>query len=136
MKIFFSRQFVVFVVAGSFAALVNFLSRFIYSLFLDFSYAVTLAYATGMVVAFILFKLFVFKPSHNSINKSISLFFLVNIISFSQTYAVSMVLVYHVLPDLGVHVFDKATGSGIGIVVPVITSFIGHKYFTFKEKNA
>jgi len=136
MKIFFSRQFIVFVIAGSFAALVNFLSRFVYSIFFDFPYAVALAYATGMIVAFILFKVFVFKLSTNSMNKSILLFILVNIISFLQTFAVSMVLVYQVLPDLGVHLFDKAIGSGIGIIVPVITSFIGHKYFTFKEKTA
>jgi putative flippase GtrA len=36
------------------------------------------------------------------------------------------------LPDFGVHQFDKAIASAVGISVPVFTSFIAHKYITFR----
>jgi putative flippase GtrA len=55
---FFSKQFLVFLATGGIAALINFLSRILYSNWLDFSLAVFLAYITGMITAFILAKKF------------------------------------------------------------------------------
>ena len=133
MRIFFSRQFIVFIVTGGFAAAVNFGSRFFYNTFVDFPMAVTLAYLTGMVTAFILAKLFVFQSSSHSMAKSAALFAMVNVFAFAQTWIVSMVLAYHLLPAMGIHEFDKAIASAVGISIPVFTSFIAHKYITFRE---
>ena len=133
MRMFFSRQFITFILTGGFAAAVNFGSRFLYNIFVDFPVAVTLAYLTGMVTAFILAKLFVFQSSSHSIGKSAALFAMVNVVAFAQTWAVSMVLAYHLLPAMGIHNFDKAIASAVGISIPVFTSFIAHKYITFRE---
>ena len=132
MRIFFSRQFIMFILTGGLAAAVNFASRFLYNTFVDFPMAVTFAYLTGMVTAFILAKLFVFHNSSHSTAKSAALFTLVNVFAFAQTWIVSIGLAYHVLPDFGVHQFDKAIASAVGISVPVFTSFIAHKYITFR----
>lgn len=133
MRIFFSRQFMVFILTGGFAAAINFGSRFFYNTFVGFSAAVTLAYFTGMVTAFILAKLFVFQISSHSTAKSAALFALVNVFAFAQTWIVSMVLAYHLLPAMGIEEFDKAIASAVGISIPVFTSFIAHKYITFRE---
>ncbi|MBU2741636.1 GtrA family protein [Acidithiobacillus albertensis] len=133
MQIFLSRQFLTFILTGGFAAAVNFGSRFIYNIFVDFPMAVTLAYLTGMVTAFVLFRIFVFQMSSHSTSKSAVIFVTVNAFSFAQAWGVSMALAYHLLPAMGIYQYDKAIASAVGISVPVFTSFIAHKYFTFRE---
>jgi len=70
IKQFLSHQFLLFLITGGTAAAVNFFSRILYSLWLPFSVAVVLAYLTGMITAFILAKLFVFKNSQQSMQRS------------------------------------------------------------------
>lgn len=94
---------------------------------------VTLAYLTGMVTAFVLFRIFVFQKSSHSTSKSVVILVTVNSFSFAQTWGVSMILAYHLLPAVNIHQYDKAIASAVGICVPVFTSFIAHKYFTFRE---
>lgn len=133
MRIFVSRQFFTFLLTGGVAAVVNFVSRVLYNHFVGFSAAVTLAYLTGMVTAFVLAKLFVFEGSSHSTLKSAILFTVVNVFAFAQTWIISMALAYHVLPEFGVHQFDKAIASAVGISVPVFSSFVAHKYISFRQ---
>jgi len=60
---FLSKEFIGFLVTGGIAAVVNFLSRIFYNQYCSFSSAVIFAYLTGMVTAFVLAKIFVFKQS-------------------------------------------------------------------------
>ena len=60
---FRSRQFLVFLLTGGIAAAVNFGSRILYNQWMGFSAAIVLAYITGMVTAFVLARLFVFRAS-------------------------------------------------------------------------
>ncbi len=133
MRVFLSRQFAMFLFTGGIAAGVNFTSRFVYNTFVDFPAAVTLAYLTGMVTAYVLAKVFVFKAASHSAARSATLFALVNVVAFAQTWVVSMFLAYHLLPAMGYHQFDKAIASAVGIAIPVFTSFIAHKYISFRE---
>lgn len=133
MRIFVSRQFFTFLLTGGIAAAVNFASRILYNRLVGFSAAVTFAYLTGMVTAFILAKFFVFQESSHSTFKSAVLFTAVNIFAFSQTWIVSIVLAYHILPALGVQEFNRDIASLVGITVPVFTSFLAHKYISFRQ---
>lgn len=92
-----------------------------------------MAYLTGMVTAFIRFRFFVFRKVSHSTSKSVVIFATVNALSFSQAWGVSMVLAYHLLPAMGIHQYDEAIASAVGISIPVFTSFIAHKYITFRE---
>ena len=65
-----SRQFMMFLLVGGVAALANFLSRILYSHWLDFTPAIVLAYITGMVTAFVLSRMFVFKESTRPLHHS------------------------------------------------------------------
>ena len=129
---FMSRQFLFFLLTGGTAAVVNFGSRILYSTWLDFSSAVIIAYVTGMITAFVLAKLFVFKESNQSVHRSAMFFILVNIVAVAQTWAISMVLAYYFFPWLGVTSLVQEISHGIGVVVPVFTSYIGHKRWSFR----
>lgn len=132
IKQFFSHQFLLFLLTGGTAAAVNFGSRILYSVWLSFSYAVILAYLTGMVTAFVLAKLFVFKMSQQSMQRSAVLFALVNLVAVAQTWGISMLLLYVVFPAWGFTYYAAECAHAVGVVVPVFTSYLGHKRWSFK----
>jgi putative flippase GtrA len=132
IKQFKSREFVAFLITGGLAAAVNFGSRIVYNIWLDFSSAIILAYLTGMITAFVLAKVFVFKQSQQTLQKSAFYFILVNVVAIAQTWAISIGLAYYVLPMLGIHHFVTEIAHGIGVAAPVFTSYLGHKHFTFR----
>ena len=131
---FKSKQFISFLFAGGFAAVVNFGSRFFYNEFVSFGNAVILAYITGMITAFVLTKLFVFDKSAHSTKKEFFYFTLVNIVAIIQTYIISVGFSQHLFPNIGFGFYPEAVAHAIGVVFPVFTSFIGHKYFSFRRE--
>jgi len=131
---FKSQQFISFLFAGGFAAVVNFGSRFIYNEFMSFGNAVILAYITGMITAFVLTKQFVFEKSSHSSKKEFFYFTLVNIVAIVQTYIISVGLVSYIFPSIGFNFHSEVIAHAIGIVFPVFTSFFGHKYLSFRRK--
>lgn len=133
IKHFMSKQFMVFLVTGGIAALVNFGSRFVYSLWFEFPVAIVLAYITGMITAFVLAKCFVFKNSTRPIHHSAFIFVLVNVAAVAQTLIISLVLADYVLPYFEVIKYRLAVSHGIGVLFPVFTSYLGHKRFSFGE---
>lgn len=132
MSQFLSRQFLTFLVTGGTAATVNFGSRLLYNRWLDYSTSVIVAYITGMVTAFTLARLFVFKESEQSVPKSAFFFVLVNLVAVAQTWAISMGLAYWLLPAMGVTRGAPEIAHAVGIVVPVFTSYLGHKRWSFR----
>lgn len=132
MKVFWSSEFGRFLFAGGIAALANFFSRIFYSQFLSFSSAIVIAYMTGMVTAYVLNRLFVFEKGQHSTGKEMVYFTLVNLFAVLQTWGVSMVLYRYFLED-SLELYAKEVAHLFGVVVPVFTSFIGHKYLTFRK---
>jgi putative flippase GtrA len=131
-KTFMSREFLVFLLTGGFAAAVNWGSRIVYNLWMPYSAAIAVAYVTGMITAFILAKLFVFKKSTQSTGKSVLFFTIVNLVAVLQTWAVSVGLAYYLFPRLGLNWHDRDIAHLIGVAVPVFTSYVGHKKLSFK----
>ncbi len=131
-KPFWSQQFLFFVLTGGIAATINFCSRIIYNQYLSFSWSVILAYITGMITAFILAKLFVFKQSQQPISRSAIFFVLVNLVAILQTWVISMGLAYYILPWLGISWFAQDIAHGVGVATPLFTSYFGHKRWSFR----
>ena len=129
---FLSKQFLIFLLTGGTAAVVNFGSRILYSMWLDFSLAVIIAYITGMITAFVLAKLFVFKESQQTLKGSAVFFTLVNLVAIFQTWAISVGLAFYLLPWLGVSSFIPEIAHATGVIVPVFTSYLGHKRWSFQ----
>lgn len=130
---FMSRQFVVFLVTGGIAAGVNFGSRILLNQWMSFSSAVVLAYLCGMVTAFVLARLFVFRDSTQSVRRSAGFFVLVNIVAIAQTWGISLWLLHVALPWVGVTRFVPEIAHAVGVVVPVFTSYLGHKRWSFRS---
>lgn len=121
-----------FLATGGTAAVVNFGSRIAYNQWVSFSVAIVLAYLTGMVTAFVLARWLVFQQSQQSFGRSALLFAVVNVLAVLQTWLVSMGLVIYALPHMGLTRWVAETAHAVGVVVPVFTSYLGHKHFTFR----
>lgn len=129
---FKSREFLVFLLTGGLAAAVNFGSRILFSQWMGYSAAIVLAYLVGMATAFVLARRFVFKQGTQALHHSAMYFVLVNVVAVLQTWAVSVGLAFHVLPALGVTRFAAEIAHAVGVVVPVFTSYLGHKHLSFR----
>ena len=130
---FASRQFLLFIFTGGIAAAVNFGSRILYNLWTDFSSAIVLAYLTGMVTAYVLARIFVFKQTSLSLGRSALMFVLVNVVAVGQTWVVSLLLADHFFPWMGMKTNVREFAHGVGVLLPVFTSYLGHKRFSFSK---
>ena len=132
IRAFMSRQFLAFLVTGGAAAAVTFFTRILYNHAMPFSAAVVCSYVTGMITAFVLNRMFVFRESSQPTHHAAGFFVLVNLVAIAQTWAVSVGMLHYVLPYFGVTAYAREIAHAVGIVVPVFTSFLGHKHFSFR----
>jgi putative flippase GtrA len=126
------RRFGLFLALGGVAAAVNWLSRFAFAQAMPFWAAVIAAYATGMVVAFVLFRRFVFPGSPKPIKQQVAAFCVVNAAGLLQTWLIAMALVGWALPAIGFAWHPEAVGHALAIAAPVATSWIAHRRYTFR----
>jgi putative flippase GtrA len=121
---------------GGLAAAVNWGSRFAWSRIMPFSAAVVVAYMTGMLVAFLLFRAYVFPGSVTPLRQQVRNFVLVNLLGIAQTWIIAMLLVDKLFPAIGFKLYPEAIGHGLAIAAPVVTSWFGHRRFTFAQHKA
>jgi putative flippase GtrA len=128
-----NKQFVLFVAAGGVAACVNFFSRMLLSHWLAYSAAIIIAYLLGMITAFVLNRLLVFKRVSHSMLHQLFWFTVVNMVAMLQTLGISLLLAEWMFPRIGFAWHPESVAHAFGVVIPVITSFVGHKYLSFKS---
>ena len=121
-----------YLVSGGLAAAANFGSRFVFSRWLPYEAAIIGAYGVGMVTAFVLMRRFAFQPATTSTRSQLLGFCLVNLAAVLQTVAVSSLLDRLVLPALAVPGNHEAISHAVGVIVPVFTSWFGHRYLSFR----
>jgi putative flippase GtrA len=56
----------------------------------------------------------------------------VNLVAVAQTWLISLGLAHYVFPAIGITLFANEMAHAVGIVVPVFTSYLGHKRWSFK----
>lgn len=132
----FDRQFTLFVLAGGTAAAANFASRIAFSNIMSYAPSISLAYCVGMLTAFTLNRAFVFTDAGNSLHKQVMWFLLVNAMALMQTLLISLFLAKYALPWLGMTFHPEAVAHAIGVAVPVVTSYFGHKHFSFRKNSS
>lgn len=125
-------QFLRFLIAGGIAAGANFLSRFVLSIFFTYGFAVFFAYLVGMLVAFVLMRGHVFDADNGPLEPQVFKFIGVNVLAVLQTLGVSLLLARWVLPSAGIIDHAEALAHFVGVLVPVVTSYFGHKFLTFR----
>lgn len=94
--------------------------------------AVVLAYCTGMTVAFVLAKLFVFKSGENETKRAAMIFIFVNLLGVVQTWIVTMGMALYLLPAFKLTWRVEEVAHLLGVLSPVFTSYLGHKYWSFR----
>lgn len=125
-------RFARFLLAGGIAAAANVLSRMAFSLVMPLAPAVVLAYCVGMLVAFLLMRAHVFEPSASRVTRQAAFFIAVNVAAVLQTLVVTLVLARWVLPAIGVRHAVDTIAHVIGVCVPILSSYIGHKHLSFR----
>ena len=125
-------RFIRFLVTGGLAAGTNILSRALLDRLVIYEIGVALAYLIGMTTAFILARLFVFDGRNGEVRGQYMRFALVNVFAFAQVWLVSIGLDRFVFPALGWTWHTANLAHAIGVISPVVTSYIGHQKFSFR----
>ena len=120
-----------FLLVGGAAALVNILSRIAFSLSMPYTAAIVIAYVCGMTTAYVLNKLFVFAPSGRAVHEEYLRFTIVNMVALAQVWLVSVGLAFYIFPWLGFNWHAETVAHVIGVAVPTVTSYFGHRHFSF-----
>jgi putative flippase GtrA len=128
------REFTYFLLAGGVAALVNLGSRILFSSVMRFEIAVIVAYLCGMTTAYVLSRTFVFERSARAVHDEYVRFSLVNLVAAVQVWVVSVGLADMVFPPLHFTWHPETVAHVIGVTIPVFTSYVGHKHFSFARK--
>ena len=129
-------EFLRFLVTGGIAAFVNLASRYGLNLFMSFEVAVVIAYLVGMATAYILARLFVFQASGRSVASEFRRFVLVNIVALAIVWLVSVGLARLLFPAIGFTWHADDVSHLIGVLAPVVTSYFGHRLYTFARRTA
>jgi putative flippase GtrA len=127
--------FLKFLLTGGISALVNIGSRALLSLALPFEVSVLAAYLIGMVVAFMLMRAFVFARSGQAPASEFVRFGIVNAVGLALVWLVSVALAGWLFPAVGFTWHAEFVAHTIGVLSPVVTSYFGHKLFSFRPVN-
>lgn len=125
-----------FLIAGALSVPVNMAARVLLSQFLSFDLAVVGAHLCGMLTAYTLNKLFVFDESGRHVHSEFLRFALVNLVSVAQTWVVSITMLNLVLPTFGVTSHTELISHFTGLASTAITSYFGHKIYSFAKVQA
>lgn len=127
-------RFVKFLATGGIAALVNLLSRYALNYLMPFEAAVVVAYLLGMTTAYLLARRFVFDASGRSVASEVRRFVLVNIVALCFVWAISVGLARIVFPAIAFTWHPDDIAHLVGVLAPAVTSYIGHRFYTFARK--
>ncbi len=94
--------------------------------------SIVLAYLVGMTIAFILMRQHVFDARDRALGPQITKFASINLLAALQTLIISLLLARWVLPAFGVAEHAEAIAHFVGVLVPVVTSYFGHRMLTFR----
>ncbi len=122
-----------FLALGGIAAGTNLVARWMLQPLIGFELAVAAAYVCGMIVAYTLFRAFVFGASGRSVASEAWRFTLVNLVSMALVWLISVGLARHAFPAIGFTWFADDIAHFIGVLSPAVTSWVGHKRYTFRN---
>jgi putative flippase GtrA len=129
------KRFALFLFAGGTAALANIVSRIAFNWLMPYEIAIVVAYLCGMTTAYLLNRRFVFASSGRGVASEYMRFALVNLAAVAQVWIVSVGLARLVFPAIGFAWHAETVAHIIGVAIPVFTSYLGHKHFSFAAKG-
>ena len=127
------NEFFQFLMVGGLAAGINFISRIGFSEFFSYRVAIVLAYLVGMLTAFILSKHYVFEQSGRPFKNELRDFTIVNVFAVIQVWLISVGLAEYLFPYISFTFYPEEVAHLIGLGIPAVTSYFGHKHFSFRK---
>lgn len=120
-----------FVLAGGIAAVLNWVAGRVLAPIFGLDAAVVMGYCVGMITAFLLNRAYVFEKSGRPAGQEFFRFALVNAVSVVIVWAVTSLLARVIFPSLAFRWNSEAIAHAIGILSPIIPSFLMHRAFSF-----
>lgn len=130
MDVFFTKQFLNFITVGISAAFLHWFARYLLGYLFSFSTSVVLAYGFGILVAFILNRVFVFPSSTVPLGQQAYKFVIINLIMFPVVWGVS-IFAESILMGLSIS-YSHSLAHGIAVLLPGMMTFVAYRFFTFK----
>jgi putative flippase GtrA len=132
LAVLMTRQFVLFVLAGSVAAFLHWGSRILLNHFMEFRLALVAAYVIGIAAAFLLNKWFVFPDSGQGLSVEFRYFVFFNVAAFPLVWGASVLLAEYAMPAVRFVWHPREVAHAIAIALPLVVNFFLHKFITFK----
>ncbi len=127
------QRFLRFLLVGGLAAGLNVAARWFLDFALAYEVAVALAYLVGMIAAFAMSRRFVFERSEAPLPVQFGRFAVVNMLAFAQVWLVSVGLARLLFPAVGFAWHSDTLAHLIGVASPIVTSYLGHRHFSFRR---
>ena len=121
-----------FLLAGGFAAFVNWAARFPLNMVMPFEASVLVAYGVGMVVGFFLYRLFVFEAKTGDARSQLWKFLVVNAVGAVEVWLLTILFVRVVAPALDWTLWVEPISHAAAIGIGAATSYVGHRLLTFR----
>ena len=131
---FFTPQFLGFVAVGSIAALINWSSRILFSIWVSYPVAVFIAYMVALSCAFILNKYYVFPKSDRPLSKQMRDFVITNIAFLPVVWSAAIILA-GLIPQIYATDYNEEIAHAIAIAIPMFATFLIYKFIAFKESS-
>ena len=125
-EVFFSKQFVTFVIIGIINTFNGVVFSYIYSSFLNENVAFIFGYISGLVISYALNSYVTFKEKLE-FNKFIKF-----AISYIPNFIIQNIVVFIVFNMMGLH---KLIAYGLAAIIGVPITFIFMKFFAFKKNR-
>lgn len=130
-----TSEFLKFLMTGGLAALANLASRYALNLIMPFEAAVAVAYLIGMTTAYVLARLFVFQRSGRSVASELRRFAIVNVVALVIVWLVSVGLARLLFPSVGFAWHADDIAHLIGVLSTAVSSYFGHRLYTFAQRT-
>lgn len=124
--IFFSKEFIMFIIIGVINTFNGTIFSYIYSIFINENTAFILGYISGLIISYILNSLITFKDNLDFKQ------FMRFVISYIPNFIIQNIVVIIVFNIMGL---NKAIAYLLAAIIGVPITFIFIKFFAFKKKN-
>ncbi|OBS53487.1 hypothetical protein A8B73_05675 [Methylosinus sp. 3S-1] len=132
----FTSRFSKFVLTSGIAAIVNIASRWVINHYTSFELAIVLSFCFGVSTAYFLGRQFVFERSRRNMIEEFARFITVNLLALVFAFAISVGFAKRIFPLIGFNWHVEDLSHLIGVAAPAVTSYFGHRIYTFRPSSA
>jgi len=130
LLLYFSKQFIYFLIAGGLSALLNFFTRLILRPYFDIILSAIFSYTLALICAFFLYRKFVFPYSAVPIYIQGKKFLLIQIACMPVVILIFSLMTSFFI-SIGLGIYSEPLAHAISIGMPALITFLLYKLFVF-----